>query len=102
MLAGCAPPFYLAVAGAAGQLAWQLRTVRLDDRASCWRTFRSNKWLGALIAAGFAGDYLWRVQGQPQRQQQGDRSAGAGGGGGVEGKEEQQQQQRQRQLVVAA
>lgn len=63
-LAGCSAPFYaVSVGGAVAHLTWQIRTVDLDSRASCWRAFRSNHWLGALIALGFAGDYAWRVGG---------------------------------------
>lgn len=63
VLASCSAPFYLlSVGGTAAHLGWQLKNVNFDSRESCWRMFKSNKWLGALIAAGFAGDYLYRVQ----------------------------------------
>lgn len=62
-LAGCSPPFFLALAGTAGHLIWQLRTVRLDSRESCWRIFKSNKWLGGVLGLGFLGDWVWRVGG---------------------------------------
>lgn len=35
----------------------------LDVRSSCWRVFKSNKWLGGLISSGLAADYWWRVGG---------------------------------------
>jgi 4-hydroxybenzoate polyprenyltransferase len=35
---------------AALQLAWQVRTVRLDEPRSCLDVFRSNRWAGWLVA----------------------------------------------------
>lgn len=65
--ASCSAPFFvLSVGGAAAHLTWQLRNVDFDSRQSCWRVFRSNKWLGALIAAGFGADYWYRVGGGKQ------------------------------------
>ena len=62
--AGCSAGYFvLSVAGTAAHLGWQIRNVDLDVRSSCWRMFRSNKWLGGLIASGFATDYWWRVGG---------------------------------------
>lgn len=37
---------------AAAQLAWQISTVDLSDRADCNRKFVSNKWFGALVFSG--------------------------------------------------
>ncbi|KAJ1926144.1 Para-hydroxybenzoate--polyprenyltransferase, mitochondrial precursor (PHB:polyprenyltransferase) [Tieghemiomyces parasiticus] len=53
--------YYLTtVVGAGGHLAWQLATVDFDNTRDCWRKFESNVWLGALIAGGVGGDYLYR------------------------------------------
>lgn len=53
------PLFYaLSVGGAAAHLAWQLRTVNYENPADCWSKFASNKWTGALVFSGIAGDYL--------------------------------------------
>lgn len=61
---GASPVYYLvSVVGTSAHLAWQIRNVDLDVRSSCWRMFRSNKWLGGLIASGFGVDYWWRVGG---------------------------------------
>ena len=50
------PYFLLSVCGAAGHLAWQLRTVNYSSRRSCMAKFVSNKWLGALVFAGIVVD----------------------------------------------
>ncbi|GAA5890988.1 hypothetical protein JCM8208_003120 [Rhodotorula glutinis] len=61
-LNGQGPAFFaLSVAGAAAHLAWQLRTVDLDSRESCWRTFASNRDLGAIVWSGLAVDYALQV-----------------------------------------
>lgn len=51
------PFFCVALAGAASQLAWQIRTVNLDDRPDCWRKFCSNTTFGSIIVAGLIADY---------------------------------------------
>jgi len=52
-------PYYLALGGTAAQLAWQVGTVRINDGEDCWRKFRSNQWLGALLLGGIvAGNLL--------------------------------------------
>ncbi|CDZ96355.1 4-hydroxybenzoate polyprenyl transferase [Phaffia rhodozyma] len=64
LLASCSAPFYaISVLGSAAHLTWQIRTVDLDSRSSCWKTFASNKWLGGLIALGLGTDYWYRVGG---------------------------------------
>uniref|UniRef100_A0ACD5VD11 Uncharacterized protein n=1 Tax=Avena sativa TaxID=4498 RepID=A0ACD5VD11_AVESA len=45
-------PYYLLLTSAAAQLAWQISTVDLSDRADCNRKFVSNKWFGALVFSG--------------------------------------------------
>lgn len=56
------PAFYaLSVGGAAAHLAWQLREVDLDGRESCWRTFASNRDLGAIVWSGMAVDYALKI-----------------------------------------
>lgn len=52
-------PYYLALAGTAAHLAWQVGTVNIDDGNDCWRKFKSNQWLGAILFIGIvAGTYL--------------------------------------------
>lgn len=56
------PLFYtLSIGGAAAHLAWQLRTVNYENPADCWSKFASNKWTGALVFSGIAGDYLHQL-----------------------------------------
>ncbi|XWS63388.1 hypothetical protein CRYUN_Cryun06bG0092600 [Craigia yunnanensis] len=51
-------PYYVFLAAASGQLAWQIGTANLSSPADCSRKFVSNKWFGALI---FGGILLGRV-----------------------------------------
>jgi 4-hydroxybenzoate polyprenyltransferase len=52
-------PFWLlSVGGAAAHLAWQLRTVDLASRPSCWRRFGSNRDLGFIVWLGLMMDYF--------------------------------------------
>jgi 4-hydroxybenzoate polyprenyltransferase len=48
-VAGLGPGFYLALVAVAGHFAWQVRTLEIDDPASCLRRFRSNRELGLLV-----------------------------------------------------
>jgi 4-hydroxybenzoate polyprenyltransferase len=47
--AGLGPGFHLLLIAVAGHFAWQVRTLELDDPASCLRRFRSNRELGLLV-----------------------------------------------------
>ncbi|KAK6252739.1 hypothetical protein QUC31_014459 [Theobroma cacao] len=51
-------PYYVFLAAASGQLAWQIGTANLSSPADCSRKFVSNKWFGALT---FGGVSLGRV-----------------------------------------
>uniref|UniRef100_V5EQK8 4-hydroxybenzoate polyprenyltransferase, mitochondrial n=1 Tax=Kalmanozyma brasiliensis (strain GHG001) TaxID=1365824 RepID=V5EQK8_KALBG len=51
------PFFCVALAGAASHLAWQIRTVQLDDRWDCWRKFCSNTTFGWIVVSGLIADY---------------------------------------------
>ena len=58
-LAGLSWAFWPLLALAAGQLAWQAATVRIDDGPDCLTKFRSNRFFGwALLAAIVAGRVL--------------------------------------------
>jgi len=48
-LAGEGIVFYIASMLAAGHLAWQVATLRIDDGAECLRKFRANNLFGALV-----------------------------------------------------
>ena len=45
-------PFWVGLAGAGVQLAWQATRVDTDDPADCLRKFRSNRAVGWLMLAG--------------------------------------------------
>ncbi len=55
-LAGLGRVAWLAVAGVALHLLWQIVIVDIDSPADCLRKFRANRWLGWIVFAGiFAG-----------------------------------------------
>lgn len=45
-------PYYMFLATASSQLAWQIYAVDLSNRTDCNRKFVSNKWFGALVFSG--------------------------------------------------
>jgi 4-hydroxybenzoate polyprenyltransferase len=47
-------PFYVGLAVAAAQLAWQAATVDIDSPHDCLAKFKSNKWFGLILLAGIA------------------------------------------------
>ncbi|MFQ5958553.1 MAG: 4-hydroxybenzoate octaprenyltransferase [Alphaproteobacteria bacterium] len=57
-LAGLAWPFYLGLAAAGVQLAWQAAQVDIDSPRDCLAKFVSNKWLGAIVFAAIVGGRL--------------------------------------------
>ena len=50
--AGMAWPFYVGLAAATLQLAWQAADVDIDSPQDCLAKFKSNKWLGLILLAG--------------------------------------------------
>jgi 4-hydroxybenzoate polyprenyltransferase len=56
--AGLGAGFWLGLAGAALQLAWQAARVATDDPADCLRKFRSNRWTGWLLLAGIVAGHF--------------------------------------------
>jgi 4-hydroxybenzoate polyprenyltransferase len=50
--AGISWPFYVGLAAAAAQLAWQAATVDVDSPRDCLSKFKSNKWFGLILLAG--------------------------------------------------
>jgi 4-hydroxybenzoate polyprenyltransferase len=50
--AGLGWPFWIALAAAALQLAWQVRGVDIDQPSDCLAKFRSNRIVGWLVLAG--------------------------------------------------
>ncbi|MFQ5774734.1 MAG: 4-hydroxybenzoate octaprenyltransferase [Kiloniellaceae bacterium] len=53
--AGLAWPFYLGLAAAAAQFAWQIATLDIDDPANCLVRFKSNRYTGWILLAGILG-----------------------------------------------
>uniref|UniRef100_A0A0K0DW14 4-hydroxybenzoate polyprenyltransferase, mitochondrial n=1 Tax=Strongyloides stercoralis TaxID=6248 RepID=A0A0K0DW14_STRER len=52
-------PYYLAILATSGHLAWQIKTVDINNSEDCWKKFKSNHYLGALLFAGIvAGNLL--------------------------------------------
>uniref|UniRef100_A0AC35TZP2 4-hydroxybenzoate polyprenyltransferase, mitochondrial n=1 Tax=Rhabditophanes sp. KR3021 TaxID=114890 RepID=A0AC35TZP2_9BILA len=51
-------PYYLAVAGTASHLAWQVGTVNINNGDDCWKKFKSNHYLGLLLFMGIVGGTL--------------------------------------------
>ena len=49
IVAGLGPLFWAGLVAYALHLAWQVRTLRVDDRARCLRLFRSNRDAGLLL-----------------------------------------------------
>jgi 4-hydroxybenzoate polyprenyltransferase len=58
-LVAMGPGFYLMLVLAGGHLAWQVRTIDLDDPASCLRRFRSNRELGLLVFVALLAGKVW-------------------------------------------
>ena len=56
LLAGAGVVFLLALGLIALQLAWQIRTLDMDDAGNCLARFRSNRLIGWLLLAGLAAD----------------------------------------------
>lgn len=55
-------PFYMiSVLGAASHLFYQIRTLKIHDRANCWELFKSNRNLGAIVWSGIMIDYLMKI-----------------------------------------
>jgi 4-hydroxybenzoate polyprenyltransferase len=63
VLAGAGMIFLLALAAAAAQLAWQLKTLDIDDPANCLLRFQSNRFVGWLLLGGLAADMVLAASG---------------------------------------
>jgi 4-hydroxybenzoate polyprenyltransferase len=46
------PAFYMSVGAVSAHLGWQLFSVDLNKPADCMAKFKSNTWVGAIIAVG--------------------------------------------------
>ncbi|MDF2763715.1 MAG: ubiA [Rhodospirillales bacterium] len=59
--AGLAWPYWIALAAAGLQLAWQVRGLNIHDPADCLMRFRSNRWIGWILFAGIVAAQLLRA-----------------------------------------
>ncbi len=60
-LAGVGVSAWIALAIFAAHLAWQIRTLKIDDPALCLRLFKSNRDAGLLLFAGLLLDAVTRL-----------------------------------------
>ena len=49
--AGLATPYFIGLSGVAAHYTWQIKTLDIESRESCWERFQSNRWLGLLLVA---------------------------------------------------
>ena len=61
MLAGAGVAAWIGLAAFAVHLAWQIRRLRIEDGALCWRLFLSNRDAGLLLFAGLLADAVLRA-----------------------------------------
>jgi 4-hydroxybenzoate polyprenyltransferase len=60
-LAGAGWVAFAGLAGFAAHLAWQVRTLDVDDPARCLRLFKSNRDAGLILFAGLLADAVLRA-----------------------------------------
>lgn len=53
--AGFGSFYFAGLASAAGHYAWQIKSLNIDDRQTCWNLFESNRILGLLVLASIIG-----------------------------------------------
>jgi len=61
LLGGLGRIAWLALAGAALHLAWQIAFVDVDNPADCLKKFRANRWLGWIVFAGILGSRFFNL-----------------------------------------
>ena len=56
--AGFGPEYLACCSAIAAHYAWQVNTLNIEDRDTCWNLFQSNRWLGlSLVFAIMLGKY---------------------------------------------
>ena len=55
---GLGLPYYAGLAAAAAMMVYHWRLIRERSRAGCFKAFRHNNWVGAVIFAGIVSNYL--------------------------------------------
>lgn len=53
--------YYIGLMAALGLIIYQYRLIHGRDPACCFKAFMHNNWVGAVVFAGIATDYLWKV-----------------------------------------
>ncbi|VDM68337.1 unnamed protein product [Strongylus vulgaris] len=51
-------PYYVALAATSLHFGWQIGTLKINDKSDCWKKFKSNQWLGAILFAGIIASTL--------------------------------------------
>ena len=62
------PFFGVSWLAAVAHVAWQIRTVDLNNRADCWAKFTSNRTLALILFSGLLLDYLYQVVLYPEER----------------------------------
>ena len=60
-MTGAGAAYYLGLATAAGIAGYHYTLIRARERADCFKAFRHNNWLGAVVFAGIFVDQLLRA-----------------------------------------
>ena len=60
-MTGAGAAYYLGLAAAAGIAGYHYTLIRARERANCFKAFRHNNWLGAVVFAGIFVDQLLRA-----------------------------------------
>ncbi|MBP8217899.1 MAG: 4-hydroxybenzoate octaprenyltransferase [Thauera sp.] len=60
-MTGAGAAYYLGLAAAAGIAGYHYTLIRARERADCFKAFRHNNWLGAVVFAGIFVDQLLRA-----------------------------------------
>uniref|UniRef100_A0A1I7VKL4 4-hydroxybenzoate polyprenyltransferase, mitochondrial n=1 Tax=Loa loa TaxID=7209 RepID=A0A1I7VKL4_LOALO len=55
-------PFYGTLAATGIHLAWQIGAVDINDPKDCWKKFKTNQWLGAILFTGIVAGNLLRKE----------------------------------------
>jgi len=79
-------PYYAAVGLAGTHLAWQIRTVNLNNADDCGAKFRSNQHVGALVFGGVVCGMLCAAGAPSTDQTSPSEGAGTGAGASAEAK----------------
>ncbi|CAJ0598746.1 unnamed protein product [Cylicocyclus nassatus] len=51
-------PYYVGLAATSLHFGWQIGTLDINDGSDCWKKFRSNRWMGAILFSGIVAGTL--------------------------------------------